>query len=417
MQPATRRRFLFALLGASLSIAAIASARLTAREPMSPVGPFGFFALAVVHVLAVWPAADALAAIYVTNTSARRRAAVAALFIALIGLGATYEFGDEFWARVRGQGATDFALGWIVRVAWAAVLVLPWSFAARWLFPDAAGHPTPAFQDRVVTLLCASLVAVAIPAGYANYLFRQQSRALETQLQEGRYAGSLELATRLAAAGSEQPIGGQSIVAVRNELARLLESYRRQLAAPLPADATNEQVIQRAALHAALGEYEPALRLLDILAASDLSAGLLRGSILDDLERHDEAAKQFRGVIAQAKANPSPQRDAAIVQASEGLAETLRDQRRIREAEVAYLDGMRDVPAAEAHFHFQLGRHYALGGRSQAALASFGRAAELDPGQFGLDRPEVQQLIRPLHEGTPSCLLPLPASASEPSQR
>lgn len=410
MQPQTRARLLFSVPGVVLALAAIIVAKPT---PGTPVGPFGFTALAIVQLLAIWPAADAFAALYAPRSPARRGVAIAMLTVAVVLGGATFALGNEFWLQLQGARSIDFALGWLARGLWGTALVLPWCFAARCLFPDDPTAPeAPRLRDRVMTFLCAALVALAIPSGYAKYLFRQQTRALEAQLQEGRYDGAMELASRLAIAGSDQRIGELSIQSVRAELARTLTAYRAQLAAPIPSNATADQRVQRAALHAALGEYEAALRIIAPLTASHPNAELLAASVLDDLGRHADAAERYRAVIALVLKENSPRREQYLVPAYDGLAETLRDQRRIGEAEAAYLAGMRDAPAAAAHFHFQLGRHYALGGRPQAALASFQRAAELDPQQFGLDRLEVQQQLRPLHEANPTCLLPLPTTAT-----
>lgn len=408
MQPQTLRRLLFTLPGVVLAIAAIALARpLDGSTPM-PAGPFGFAALAVVQVLALWPAADLFASFWAPRGTARRGVAIGSLAVALVLLSATYELGNAAWPTMRGPRSIGFAEGWFFRTAWAAALLLPWCFAARSLFPKEFETDPASPRERWLTLLCALLVAFALPAGYAKHLFRRETIVLEANLSEGRFAGMVELAARLIAAGSEQPVGDVALVRVHNDLARMIEQYREQLAIPLTAKAGEEQVVQRAALHAALGEYDPALRLVEPIAAESLSAGLLKASVLDDLGKNDEAAQQFRAVIALARAKKTPAAEQALVQAYDGLAETLRDRRHIADAEAAYFEAITSIPAAEPHFRFQLGRHYALGGRSQAALMAFQRAAELDPEHFGLDRPEMQQQIRPLQEGTPSCLLPLP---------
>ena len=54
---------------------------------------------------------------------------------------------------------------------------------------------------------------------------------------------------------------------------------------------------------------------------------------------------------------------AGRIQAYDGLAFNARASKRPADAEAAYREGMQRLPAAAAHFHFQLGRHYQLAGR------------------------------------------------------
>lgn len=401
------RRVWCTVPGVILAAAALTLAPRGEGWASLPVGPFGFVALVVVHLLTAWPVSLGVAGFWSSSDRPRRGIAVGALLVGVVIAAWTHQFGDDAWRAFLGRQSNDFALGWFARELWAFALLTPWCVAACNLFPTAAPS-TATVRDRVVTLLCAALFATIVPASYANYLLRQQSKVLEARLQEGRFVGTIQLAAQLNSAGSSERIANQEIGKLVPQLAEHIANYERALESAAPNAADENRVIQLAAMAAALGKYGRAAEILGPLTATNASAALLLGSILDDQNEHAKAAVQFQAAIAlAAKTNP-PQANELFVQAYDGLAETLRDDRRIQEAEAAYLAGIEAVPNAEAHFRFQLGRHYALGGRFRAASESFHRAAAMDPQHFGLEQPEMQQQLRLLDEGTPGCLLPVP---------
>ena len=66
---------------------------------------------------------------------------------------------------------------------------------------------------------------------------------------------------------------------------------------------------------------------------------------------------------------------------------------------------MQRLPAAAAHFHFQLGRHYQLAGRPVNALEHLHEAAKLDPSRYAAPaRPLIEELTR----STPGCFVGRP---------
>jgi len=91
----------------------------------------------------------------------------------------------------------------------------------------------------------------------------------------------------------------------------------------------------------------------------------------------------------------------ARVKAYNGLAFSARERKAFAEAEAAYVEALEKVPAARAHFHFQLGRHYQAGGRPADALHHLETAVQLDPAYAEPARP----LTETLHSQTPGCLL------------
>ncbi|MDZ4783366.1 MAG: tetratricopeptide repeat protein [Planctomycetia bacterium] len=403
MKDATQRHLAATTVGMCIAAGALCFGHVDGDLTGLPVGPFGFRALVIVHLLAVWPIAWGIAELFVagrrTNLVAGRISVAAGVALAA----AVYTAGDSTWGAFNHDLPPSFVLAWLGREISALALMLPWCVAARCLF---AGEADTAPNSAWTFLASGALVATAVPAVFADYHFRQQTTQLEQRLQEGRLAGLPMLSAQLEAAGSNQSVGGMSIDRLRDLLTEQIAAYRRALKEPFPADAAPDQVVQRAALMASLGEPDAAMTILAPLAANNASAAVLLGSVLDDMGRHDDAAQRFREAITLLKSGPAPNSAALRVQAFDSLAETLRDQHQYVAAEQTYFDAIKAAPAAEAHFRFQLGRHYALGGRSLAALESFERAAELSPEQYSLDRPEVQEQLRPLREGTPGCLLP-----------
>ncbi len=409
MNQGPRHRFVTTLAGLGVSAAVICFARGTGAAVGMPAGPFGFPALVFVHLIAAWPVASGLAELWSSKGNRRHHVVAILSFLAAIVMSAsTSWFGNRFWNAFNGGLPTGFALGWLAREAWALALMLPWCLAVRQWLPDTVATPV-ARPSTWVFLGCALLAGAAVPAAFADFLFRQQTASLEARFQEGRLAGLPELAARLKVAGSHHRVGKLTIDAFDAQLAQQVAAYRQATDAPLPAGADQTEVLRRAALLATLGEHEAVIELLTPIVEANPSAGLLLGSVLDDMARHADAAERFRAVIELLNRSPTPDADRLRIQAFDSLAETLRDQHSYFAAEAAYMEAIRTVPSAEPHFRFQLGRHFALGGRPAAALQSFQRAAELDPNQFGLDRPEIQQQIRPLREGTPGCLLPMSA--------
>ena len=95
----------------------------------------------------------------------------------------------------------------------------------------------------------------------------------------------------------------------------------------------------------------------------------------------------------------------------DALAFNAREDRRPQDAEKIYRDAIADLPDAEAaYFHFQLGRHYELGGRPRDALAELQTAARLNPVQFA--RP-VAVLIDSMRVNSPACVLAPPVVLEE----
>ena len=399
MTRTTRLRLAVSLVGLIASALALGVGRTDLA-----IGPFGFPVLVWVHLFAAWPVAWGVAELLVSGQRTNFVAGTVSFATGAALAALVYAGGESSWRELNGNLPTTFGLGWLARELVALALMVPWCIAARSLYADVAKANMETSQSTWPFLVCAAFAAATVPAVFADYHFRHQSARLESQYEQGRLVGLSLLTAQLRAAGSHEFVLGDSIARFDLKLTDRINAYRR--AEPLVEGASHAMIVGRAAQLAALGDTQAASELLTPLAANNSAAAVLLGSVLDDAERHAEAEQQFRAAIKLLESDASPSADPLRVQAFDSLAETLRDQREYAAAERAYRDGIRAVPTAEAHFQFQLGRHYALGGRSFAALEAFERAAQLEPGQFGFDRPEVAAQVRPLREGTPGCVLP-----------
>src|SRR5207249_4479740 len=110
-------------------------------------------------------------------------------------------------------------------------------------------------------------------------------------------------------------------------------------------------------------------------------AALLQAAVLQDRGRWEESSRGYRwalALLAGASAT-DPGALGGQVKAYEGLAFNARERKAYREAEATYHEALERLPQAQAHFHFQLGRHYQLGGRPGPALHHLQTAAQLDP--------------------------------------
>src|SRR5205823_10067605 len=95
---------------------------------------------------------------------------------------------------------------------------------------------------------------------------------------------------------------------------------------------------------------------------------------------------------------------AARVRALNGIAYNARETGQHAVAEAVYLRGLAEMPSAAAHFHFQLGRHYQLGGRSFRAAEHLRKAAALAPQTYAQ---AAQRILSQLAADSPGCVLGL----------
>jgi hypothetical protein len=380
------------------------------------VAPFGWPRLLVVHLLATLPlsllaAKKGSGAFFAPHDDAPPDTADAEKaphpFLAWAGIWAALGAGLA-WATVAAGAAVgegldreqaDFSVRLAVRVLWCLGLQLPWCLLGQCLSVRAwPGGPRRA--EGVLALL----LAVAPPAVYAIGLIEAQTKKAGELLQGLRLTRARAIVAGLCDLGSAAALAGTPPPVLRREIVQAIRASTAALEHPLPEPASAEARVERARLLAVLDRLDEAARLLEPLADTDPAAALLRAAVLQDQRRWEESSRCYRrALVLLQEAPPSdPAALAGRVKAYDGLAFNARGRKAYREAEVAYHEALERLPAARAHFHFQLGRHHQLGGRPGPALHHLRTAARLDPGRFA---EPARPLLDELTMHTPGCLL------------
>lgn len=365
------------------------------------VSPFGWLSLQGVHLLAMLP----LAAMTGSLLQARITACVgdqqdsflrlAWLLLALVGLWLTLTqtaFVDAWLASV----SAGFAQRFVVRCLWSFALQLPWCLLAAATGANRAAGPAHAF-----TWLGGAAVlglATALPWTYMLQLEREQSTLAADYLTRGKFAAAQLAVLGLCDLGSVQVINGQRPGQIARELARRTADYLAGTVEPLGDHVTPAERIARAQLHAQYGQIEAARAEVAVLAEKQFEAALLIAATWQEEGEFGESTRHYlraRQLAEQAETS------AAAIRALDGLAFNARAEGRYEEATAYYESGLRQFPAAAAHFHFQLGRQHQLGGRPWLAAEHFEQAAVLDAAQYGRAADEQLAQMRLM---TPACL-------------
>jgi tetratricopeptide (TPR) repeat protein len=252
-------------------------------------------------------------------------------------------------------------------------------------------------------LLLTALAAVALPAVYAAALIDSQTKKAEELLQGMRLARVQGVVQGLCDLGSTTPLADLSPATLRAQIGQTLQAYQAIAARPLPEPASPPARLDRARVLAILDRPVEAIRHLTPLAESDPAATLLLAAVFQDQQRWEESSRRYRQALTMLAAAPSTEAAALAgrVKAYNGLAFNARACKAYQEAEAVYQEALNQLPAAQAHFHFQLGRHYQSGGRPGKAIEHLQTAARLDPNFAEPARPLIEEMTA----HTPSCFL------------
>jgi hypothetical protein len=390
----------------------------------SAVAPLGMNRVVLVHVLAVLPLGLCLARLLLGKRPAARSGLLerhgtegtygtdrlgkrpvrsgllAASLCAVIGLGAVWlsialaDSLQEWLVHVEPLG--KFA----VRVVWSLVLVLPWCVAVWSLVPAWRVSPPHAAAG---SWLLALAIPIALPWAYTSDLIEKESRRAEILLNDGRLWKGWQIVEQLVSLGSPRPVSGQMPEQLLDQLSVRLRPLVDAVEKPLLPDASDEQRTQLAVQLFSLEQMDRARQILESLdeerpdacfylaaihgVQGDLPAGVrVCQRAIELLEQHGEESPEIVNLRQQAYGR---------------LADYLRRSQQYRQAEDVLRSGLDQWKASAAFFHFELGYHYAQGGRPQKALAHYEQAAGLDPKLA----PTVQLAIRQLKLKTPVCLL------------
>jgi tetratricopeptide (TPR) repeat protein len=153
-----------------------------------------------------------------------------------------------------------------------------------------------------------------------------------------------------------------------------------------------------------LDRPDEAADILRPLAASSPAVALLLAAVYRDTEQWSESDALYHSALdrlsPRAATDPSAREGCRMARA--GLAFNARAEGRPADAERALLRGLVEVPAAAAHFHFLLGKHYHDGGRPDTAGEHLREAVRLDPAKY---RAPADADIRQIRTTTHGCLI------------
>jgi tetratricopeptide (TPR) repeat protein len=292
----------------------------------------------------------------------------------------------------------------LLRSVLAFLLVLPWCVAALGSSPaikegTKGGLPHP---SRVA--LCVGLGLAVLPCGmYAQAVTAARTREAADLIKQGRLFRAEGVVTGLCELGSERLVGDRSPAQARQWLADSLRGLRGDAEEPLPASASPDARLERAALLVKLERLDEAAAVLKPVVPGNDAATLMLAAVYSNQRRWAESdalyAATLERFLSQARTDRAA-RDKCRA-AFDGLAENARQGRRPADAEAALNRGLRELPADAAHYHFLLGRHYQDAGRFGLALDHLRTAARLDPA--GVGKP-ADALIRQIRTATPGCL-------------
>jgi tetratricopeptide (TPR) repeat protein len=302
-----------------------------------------------------------------------------------------------WWGLVRSPA--DFWTGHVGRAALgiglAALGVLGFSLVAAAMAavvgPRARVAAAPWTASPSAWVLAGGL-AFGVPLVFALDLARRQTQAVETAILEARFVDAAAGLRRLQTVASPFHVGGMTPQAAAQALQQRWHEVSARAAVGLPPSAGDEDRVRQAEDLLVLGRGGEALFAIRPAAARHAPAALLAGQILQRRRAWSESSLHYRRALAMLAAQPpSTERLAAQVRAYDALAFNLREEARFAEAQMLYEEALALLPAAAAHFHFQLGLHlHRYADRPTAARAQLERAAALDPLAYG---PRAAQAI------------------------
>jgi len=389
-------------LAVLVPVAALAAA---AGDAESVVAPFGWIDIAVVHLLTLLPLS-----LLIAKAVPHPDVWPTSLFVG--GTWLVLALGIAWWTASRGAllaGQFDssasgfFPARVLIRFLWCLCLQLPWCLSAKaWMVPSSSVASSWISTGLATTL--GLLCALFLPAVYARSVIDAQTTKAEELLRSGRLVHAQPVVQHLCDVASSKPIGGLKPHELRRKIEQNIRAFTNTVSKPLPDSASDKVRLERARAFAVLSRNDEAVQILKPLAQSDASACILLAAVLQNDKRWRESSEAYRAVLRLLDARPVQEAAALAKQVSayDSLAFNAREQAAYQEAEAIYFEAMAALPAAKAHFHHQLGRHYQLGGRPVLAIEHLETAARLSPEPYGkLSQPYIDQITL----RTPSCLL------------
>lgn len=368
------------------------------------IAPFGWPRLLVAHLACALPLGWLLAGRLLTAAGLRdvARGMWVAAGVGGAGLAALVLPGVGEGLVVAEVGMV-FAL--ILRTAIAVGLVTPWCLAF-------APAEAPRLPPGLATGLGLGLALV--PCGvYTQAVITNRTELAQDRLERERLAAARPVVLGLCELGSDQPLGQSPPCQVLKNLNTILPRIERAVERPLPPTAPPAARLQRATLLVRLDRLDEAAALVAPHADTDPTAALLLAGIDRDRQRWADSDERYRAALAHfgPRATSDPNAAALCRVAYEGLAYNARQSGRPAQARQILEQGLAELPAEAAFFHYQLGQHHAEGGRPRRALHHLDEAIRLDPQRYGELAGRLRASLLP---GPYGCTLPFLRPSSRP---
>jgi tetratricopeptide (TPR) repeat protein len=238
---------------------------------------------------------------------------------------------------------------------------------------------------------------------YAEAVAEARTEQVRELLGRERLVKADVVLSGLCELGCERLIQSKSPAELRKSLASHLQKLRRFAELPFPPSAPPSARIGRAVLLIQLDHLESAADLLRPLVPADDTATLLLATVYRDQERW-AASDELYSTALEKLLPLAPSNEAAragCITALEGLAFNARADRRPADAECVLKLGLDALPSNAAYFHFQLGKHYAEGGRHFLAVEHLETAVRLDAARY---RESVGRVLQSIRASTPACM-------------
>lgn len=280
-----------------------------------------------------------------------------------------------------------------VRLAWCAVLQMPWALLA--------GAAVNRVTSERMTRGWNSILWVDVPVVLAllvlPVIFVREEIERQDTLIDDLFRGKQQYQAALAASHCVVALGAETIMerpaeSILSGLQTEVSRLRKAVEVPIGPASPEPQRLQRAVDLISLGELAAAETMLEGLESP--RATYHAGRIAALRRNWSDALDRFGEVIDTLGENrPLADEELALLRAAmERRVNNLRRAGRFRDAETELKQAMEDWPAARDRFLLQLAFHYKLAGRGADAVDYFMKAANANPEFSELAVTEISRL-------------------------
>jgi tetratricopeptide (TPR) repeat protein len=241
---------------------------------------------------------------------------------------------------------------------------------------------------------------VGVPSIYRQARCQHDLRLLTDLLEQSRFGEASSLSQSILRLDRDATLQGAPLTRVNAQLEQTVQALAARAAAPLAADAGDQERLARGQDLAMLGQTDAALQTLAASPTLENSPAAcnLRGTI-HETRREWQPARQWyeQARLGWHNQSPSPERTSGLIRAATGMGFAERKLGRYREAEAAYREVLSLAPTAESHF--LLAQFYDDTQQATKAQSHARQAMALDPARFTQPGQQLIDKLITLHFG------------------